>query len=67
MEILRDEKEQNKSETSPMRVFTVLIQRKIVLSIAELFGTTSNEYIIISKEIMETGDLWRKQKCWVSV
>lgn len=67
MEILRDEKEQNKSETSPVRVFTVLIQRKIVLSIAELFGTTSNEYIIISKEIMETGDLWRKQQCWVSV
>ena len=67
MKILRDEKEQNKSETSPMLVFTVLIQRKIILSIAELFGTTSNEYIIIPKEIMEAGDLWRKQKCWVSV
>lgn len=47
-------------------MLTILIQGEIILSIAEFFRTTSNEHIIITKEIMETGDLWRKQKYWIS-
>jgi hypothetical protein len=36
---------------------TILIQREVILGIAELLRATGNEDIIITKEILKTGDL----------
>lgn len=43
-------------------VLTIFIQRKVILSIAKFFRTAGNKHIIITKEIMETGYLQRKQR-----
>lgn len=50
-----------------MTVLTIFIQRKVILSIAKFFRTTGNKYIVITKEIMETGYLWRKQNHWIAI
>lgn len=52
-------------QQSPVVVLTIFIQRKVILSIAKLFRTTGNKHIVITKEIMETGYLWREQRHWI--
>lgn len=50
-----------------MFVLTIFIQRKVILSIAKFFRTTGNKHIVVTKKIMKTGYLWRKQKHWIDI
>lgn len=38
-------------------LLTVVVQRKVVLGIAEFLRATSDEDVIVTKEILETGHL----------
>lgn len=38
-------------------LLTVLIQREVVLSVAELLRSTRNEHVVVAKEILKAGDL----------